>query len=254
MTARPMIACLLAVACALALCCCVSRSRDRLAAPRTLVAPYDTSRGQALWAVAPVRNESGTSLIDLGAVGDKVAAAIEETQGIRCAPLNRSLEAMRSLGLPAIRTPGDARRLAQAMGVDGVVVVTITAWDPYAPKIGLAAALYASPTWLAAGREPLDPRALQASPTVSTPAGPRHADLPTATASELLDGKNHQVLMDLEAYATGRMNGPSAMGWRRYLRSMDLFTEFASYRVMDGLMREEWVRTGVASGRADGGR
>jgi hypothetical protein len=225
---------------------CASKPREVLVPPKKLVAPYDASRGQALWAVAPVRDESGTTVFDPGVVSDKLVAAAEEIEGVRCLPLNRTLEAMRSLGMPAVRTPGDARKLASAMGVDGLIVASVTAWDPYTPKIGLSAALYAAPGWTRAGKAPLDPRVLASSPTVDTAGGPRYADTPTAVASEHLDGQNHQVQMDLEGYAAGRQRSVSANGWKRYLASMDLYSEFAAFKVMEGLLREEWVRTAVA--------
>lgn len=227
---------------------CQSAPRDVLAPPRQIVAPYDTSRGEVLWAVAMIRNESGTSAVDRAALGDKLAAAAEEVQGVRCLPLNRSIAAMRSLGMTEVRTPGDARKLASALGVDGILVGTVTAWDPYVPKIGMAVALYAGPNWTWRGRESLDPRALAESPTISTPAGPRYADAPTALASEHLDAKNNQVLLDVKAFADGRQKHDSALGWRRYVASMDLFAEFAAYKLIDDLMREEWVRAGVTSG------
>lgn len=225
---------------------CQSSPKDVLVPPQKIVAPYDASGGEALWAIAPVRNESGTTALDTGALGDKLAAAAEEIEGVRCVPLNRTLDAMRTLQMQAVRTPGDARKLAQAMGVDGVIVPTVTAWDPYTPKIGLSAALYANPTWLASGRTTLDPRALESSPTVATGAGTRYADSPTAVASEHLDGKNNQVLMDLKSFADGRERAPNAYGWRRYLASMDLYSEFAAYRILDGIIREEWVRTAIS--------
>jgi len=60
--------------------------------------------------------------------------------------------------------------------------------------------------------------------------------------SEFLDGKNHQVVMDVQAYATGRHDPNSALAWRRYLASMDLYSEFAAWHAVGRLIDHEWIR------------
>jgi hypothetical protein len=69
---------------------------------------------------------------------------------------------MRALEFPAVRTPIEAQQLARAMGVDGIVAGTITAYDPYDPPVfGLSLALYAQPSLGGDGGGPLsDPRLL----------------------------------------------------------------------------------------------
>ena len=110
--------------------------QDRLVAPRALQAPYDASKGEVLWAVIPLRNESGTTIVDELVVTDKLIGAIEEVRGLRCLPLDRTLAAMETLELRSVRTPGEARQLAQALGADAVVAGNITAYDPYTPIMG----------------------------------------------------------------------------------------------------------------------
>ncbi len=233
----PLAACVLA-----ALTACASRPRDVLVAPRTLTAPYDTARGEVLWAVVPLRNESGATIADELLLTDRVVGAIEEVQGIRCVPLARTLAAMQALKVSGVRTPGEARALAQAMGVDGVVVGSITAYEPYTPMLGLSLALYPR-TGFGGATTGLNPRDL----TRATTEGAQNPSVPldraVAVVSERWDAKNHQVLLDVKAFAEGRMKQRSAMGWRRYLASMDLFSEFASYRAIDALLQQEWVRS-----------
>lgn len=53
--------------------------------------------------------------------------------------------------------------------------------------------------------------------------------------------------MDVKSYAEGRLNGPNALGWRRYVASMDLYSEFAMYRLLDDVIRQEWVRVSQVS-------
>lgn len=212
-----------------------------LAAPSATVAPYDSARGEVLWAVVPLRNESGTTDADNAAMSDKLVMAAEDVRGVRCLPLNRTIEAMRALKMGPPSTPADLRVLAQTMGVDGLVVGSITAYDPYTPVVGLAVALYARDNGKPATA--LDTRALSSSPTEAGLANrSRFAERPVAVFSEVLDAKNNQVLMDLKSYAAGRHDETSALGWKRFAASIDLYTEFAASRAVDGLIQSEWIR------------
>lgn len=222
--------------------CTQSKKEELLIAPRSLVAPYDAVGGEVLWAVVPLANESGTTEADRSSASDALVAAIEETQGLRCVPLNRTIAAMRALKMNGLRGPGDVRRLADAMGVDGVVIGAVTAYDPYTPAIGISIALYARTGAMNRVSPGVDPHELASRPTEAGAARPALRDAPVATASENLDAKNHQVLMDLKAYAEGRHDQPSALGWRRYTASMDLYTQFAAYHAVDRLLESEWVR------------
>lgn len=222
---------------------CASSSKDALVAPQATIAPYETN-GDVLWAVVPLRNESGTSQVDVGAISDHIVAAAEEVRGVRALPLNRTLDAMRAQRMSAIRTPGDARQLANAMGVDGIIIGSITAYDPYTPTIGLSLALYARPgSPVDRSMKRIDPKALQASATDTTPtSGSMYVDQPMSTASELLDAKNQGVLMELKSYAEGRSDPNSALGWKRYTASMMLYSEFAAHKAVGSLVQSEWIR------------
>lgn len=212
--------------------------------PQATVAPYNTARGDMLWAVVPLRNETGTLQADILTITDRLVAAVEEVRGVRCVPLNRTLEAIVALKFNGgVKTPAEARQLAQAMGVDGVVVGTLTAWDPYTPQVGMSLALFARSGTMG-GEEPkiTDTRALTASAHGQPPASERFAERPSSTVSENLDGKNHQVLLDVQRFAEGRTEPVSALGWKRYLKSMDLYQEFAAHFVVDRLIQAEWSR------------
>ncbi|MBL8964967.1 MAG: hypothetical protein JNK70_12975, partial [Phycisphaerae bacterium] len=145
----------------LALAGCRGSSAPRLTPPMVNESPYDPAAGDVLWAVVPLRNESGTSLADPLILSDKVVSAVAEARGLRCLPLNRTLATMRALELPAIRTPAEAQALARALGADGVLVGSITAYDPYVPTIGLTIALHGRPGAMNASPDrTLDARAL----------------------------------------------------------------------------------------------
>ncbi|MFO0857107.1 MAG: hypothetical protein U0640_07100 [Phycisphaerales bacterium] len=240
-------ACMLAV---LLIGCAGGRGRgEALTAPRTLTTPYNTINGEVLWAVVPLRNESGTSQVDSLVLSDHLIGAIEETQGLRCLPLDRTLAAMQALKLQRVRTPAEARTLAQTLGADGIVVGTISAYDPYTPMIGLSLALYARPgaAGMAQGQvTAFDPNELKRSTTDETQVANVWGDRPLAVWSDRLDAKNHQVLMDVRTFGEGRSSDRSALGWKRYTASADLFAQFAMYRGVDGLLQQEWTRVAKA--------
>ena len=217
---------------------------DRLVAPRALQAPYDTSKGDVLWAVIPLRNESGTTIVDELVVTDKLIGAIEEVRGLRCLPLDRTLAAMESLEMRSVRTPGEARQLAQALGADAVVAGNITAYDPYTPVMGVSLALYARPGSLLSEQTSIDTRRLSQSTTDTTPTeqDAQWTARPVALFSERFDAKNHTTLMEVRDFGTGRTRDTSALGWRRYTASMDLYSEFVMFKSVDGLLQQEWTR------------
>jgi len=233
---------------ALALCItlagCSWRRADDLTAPRQHLAPYDTTRAEPVWAVYPLRNESGTSLAQSAQITDAVVAAAAQTRNLRVLPLNRTLEAMMALDLKSLATPDDARNLAEAMGADGIILGAITAWDPYTPTAGLSLALYIRPGILDDQQAAaVDARALTWQPTdyAYFPSS-GYPDAPASSVAEHLDGKSHAVQMAVRDYAEGRSDPATALGWRRYLASAPLFTEFAAWHAVGRLLDREWIR------------
>jgi len=222
--------------------------KPALEPPAPTLAPYDTVRGEPLWAIVPLRNESGVSFVDPFAVSDRVVAAAAQVRGVRALPLNRTIAQMRALGIDAPSSPEEAQQLAAALGADAIIVGSITAYDPYKPAIGIALALYPTPRGRleAPHRVEVDPRRLVYQPTEYRyfPQRPDRPDKPGSVISEHIDGENHQVIHDVQNYARGRQDPEQrVLGWRRYLASMELFTEFAAHHAVDQLVRQEWMRT-----------
>ncbi|MGP1309801.1 MAG: hypothetical protein ACTS27_06355 [Phycisphaerales bacterium] len=243
---------LFAVACFAATGCVSTVPREELVPPRVLVAPYHEGRGgqaETLWAVAPLRNESGTTFVDALAMTDALTQQLEEVRGITTLPLNRTAGMMQALGLNSIDSPQQARSLIEALGVDGLVVGSITAYDPYdPPEYGLAVALFARPgamgTQGARPDDPLssDPSLLNAATTDSAIDVSTESLAPVSFAAEHLDARNHEVQMAVKSYADGRADTVSALGWRRYLVSMPLYADFARFRLAERLLESERLR------------
>lgn len=216
-----------------------------LTPPNVLVSPYDTARGEALWAVAPLMNESGTTILELDEVSDAIVRAAQQIEGIRCLPLNRTLAEMRGLGMQSIGSPEEASALAARLGVNGLIVGTISDYDPYEPPtLGLSLVLETGESFVETGGLSLDGLrgGITGGSAGETGSTARYAERPVASTSAVFDGRNHAVQMELRRFAEGRHEPGSARGWRTYLSSMPLFTEFAAHAAVSRLLDEERLR------------
>lgn len=259
---------ILALALTMALTQGCAQNQEELVSPNVLRAPLYPSEtpGDVLWAVAPLANESGVSIVDELVITDTLLNQIHQVKGISVVPLNRTIGAMRVAGLNRLSSPEEALELAELLGVDAIVVGSITAWDPYnPPRIGFNLALFVRPGSMGYGGDPLspavggmdDPIAFSTS-TAGDTAWQREAESsygtsPTSVASDHLDGASHEVQMAVRSYAYGRTETVSALGWRRYLASMPLFADFACFEMTDRLLDAESRRLLKQSAAAEPG-
>jgi hypothetical protein len=211
-------------------------SREKLRQPRLLTAPYERPQ---VWAVAPFANESGVSIVRSDRIADLFAHQAEDVNGIAMIPVNRVIYAMQQLQMRAVATPAEAATLMNVLGVDGLIVGTITAYDPYPPlKLGVAVQLYRRDTPTRA----MDVDPLQISRASTEVAGSRPAPVAVAQVSGIFDASNHQTLAWLDEYATGRAEPDSAYGKRIYQVSMEMYTQFVAYRLLHDLLAVEQAR------------
>lgn len=212
-----------------------------LTPPSVLRSPYDSSRGEVVFAVAPLANESGTTVFQPDRVSDALVQAVNEVEGITCLPLNRSLAVMRGMGLRELRSPREVSALADALGVDGLIVGTITAYDPYdPPTLGLTLALHAGPI---SGSGSLNIDELRGNVTdPDAPDAQRYLESPIATVSKVYAARNHAVQIDIRNYAEGRSDPSAPRGWQTYMASMPLYTEFVTHATVGRLLDEERLR------------
>jgi hypothetical protein len=222
---------------------CAQRTLQ-LTEPATLSAPY--ADRDVIWAVAPLVNESGVSIVDELSVTDALVNAITEVEGLTAQPTNRTLGALRAMGLPEVRTPDEARALARALGADAVVVGTITDWYPYDPlRFGLNLVVYARTDAMSLAE--VDPVALSQARTDSQiGAGNTGGDLPLAGVARHYDTSNHAVVAQVRRYAEGRHDPRSALGNDIYLKSMERFTQFVCFRTVELLLDRERERLALA--------
>lgn len=217
--------------------CSLFSHEDRIVAPHADRSPYPATK---VWAVAPFRNESGTSVVDGIRMAEQLAGQLHQVRGIQVLPVNRVIAAMEASNMTQVTTVDQVRRLLQTLQVDGLIVGSITAWEPYdPPKIGVSIALYSAPG-------SLELQTAAANAPAGTTTGPLPGEQrwlePVAQVGSLFDAANGSVLLHLKEYATGRAPSDSPAGWRRYLLSMDLYSEFVSHELMRRLFASEWQR------------
>ncbi len=203
-----------------------------------LVSPYAEPM---TWAVAPLMNESGVSTLDTLAVADVIAQEVAKIHGIDALPVQRVLDGMRSMDIGAIDSPATARSLARLIGADGLIVGSVTAYDPYNPPIlGMTLQLYPADT-ARLSDDVIERIGTAASDTMLHGFG--EGDRPVSSASVVLDASDNGVRLDLEQFARGRTEMDSALNWMRYLVVMDLYTQYVADRLLRELLREERVRS-----------
>ena len=122
-----------------------------------------------VWAIAPAINLSGQSQIDPLLQSDLVYQELQKVHGLTVIPVDRVVEVYASLKIDKVQSERQAEEICRLLGCDGLVVPTVTAYDPYdPPKFGASVQLFVRPgtfDWL----PKLDPRALERNPTVGTP-------------------------------------------------------------------------------------
>ena len=216
----------------------------------TLLSPYESRR---VWAVAPLNNESGSLQVDALAIADRLAQQLENVGDLDVLPVNRVLKAMEAAEMSAVETPGDARRLLRLLAVDGLVIGSITAYDPYdPPKLGLALELFVEPR-VDRIDGPIDTRRLTRQATgddVELAPGTVADKAPVSQVSGFFDAADSRVREALQAYAVERGAIDGAESWHRYRISMTRYSEFVSYAMSWRLLRAEAMRLNQAAASA----
>ena len=193
-----------------------------------------------LWAVAPLRNESGSAHADGLALADHLARQFETAAGVDVLPVNRTLAAMAALALSAPASPQDALKLLGTLDADALVVGTVTAYDPYdPPKLGLALELYVNPR--RRGQAPAGLRELVSAAVDRAEApGRRALRQPVGVVSALFDAGDASVRALLKEYVHRRGRGPDdPAAARLHWISMDLFSQFVSHEMSRRLLETE---------------
>jgi hypothetical protein len=220
--------------------------------------PYGVEHGMRLpglrrqvWAVAPVLNLSGEKAVDPILQADLLFEQLQQVEGLTVIPVNRTAEAMAALHWDKIQSEQQAAIVCEMLGCDGLVVATVTAYDPYnPPKLGASLQLFrprpAAAANTAAARTgttgvSLNPRqmARQAAPVY---AGPAPATTMPSTGSNMVqvvgmyDAQNGSVRSAVLRYAQGRNDPQGPYAAKEYFVSMDRYGGFVYHVLIADLL------------------
>lgn len=208
--------------------------------PKTtrLTSPYHQT---VTIAVAPALNFSGSLQFDPVVVADLLASELSHVDDVVVVPVSRVLAVLAGQGRRQIESPSHALEVCESLGAQAIVVMAITEYDPYDPPVvGIAAQLYAlsgeSGSQLdavAAGRR-ASPFAIEAA--VDSPLRPR------AQSQRVYNASHDVVAETVRRYARDRGADNSPLGWRKYIKSQQLFLRFCCWATVRELMRQEWHR------------
>jgi hypothetical protein len=190
-----------------------------------------------VWAIAPAINISGESEIDPLLQSDLVYQQLQQVHGLTVIPVDRVVEVYASLKINKIQSERQAYTVCQLLGCDGLMIPTVTAYDPYdPPKFGASLQLFVKPGTF--NRLPkLDIRALERSPT-TTPLPVMPGANNMVQVVDLYDAADGTVRDRIVAYAKGRTDPNSVLGAEAITVSMDRYCAFGYHELLTSLLED----------------
>lgn len=200
-------------------------------------------------AVSPFLNQSGSEVLDTIAVTDEFYTELQQVEGLHVVPVNRVLSALGTLGKTQVDSPDEAYALLEALNADGVVVGSITQYDPYAPpKVGMAVQLYyrVSPQTTDLDSKYIHPGDLARHDKPFTGMVPGEAIRPRAAVVRIYDADQTEVIEKIKRYAKKRSGSRRPAQWRNYITTRN-YLRFVSYEIITEMLAQElgplWVES-----------
>jgi hypothetical protein len=190
-----------------------------------------------VWAVAPAVNLSGESHVDPLLNSDIVYQELQQVDGLTVVPVNRVAEVYASLKIDKIQSEAQAYAVCDLLGCDGLVVPTITVYDPYnPPKLGASLQLFLKPGAIEKTLPEVDPRELERSPTVANQPLPMQRPQRLMQAVGMFDSADGTIRREAEAYSVGRSDPNGPMAPNEVYLSMDRYCGFVYHQLIAELI------------------
>lgn len=188
-----------------------------------------------VWAVAPVLNLSGQAGVDPLLQADILYQQLQTVNGVTVIPVDRVAQVYAAANIEQIQSPEQATIVMDALGCDGLVVATVTQFDPYnPPKWGGSLQLFQRQGGTNRTPPP-DPREL-----LRSGAPPADANLPQVPdmvqVVGMFDATNGTIRDALLTYAQGRHEPVGPMGIKEYFASMDRYSGFCYHALLEDLL------------------
>jgi hypothetical protein len=187
-------------------------------------------------AVAPALNLSGQRTPDALLQADLVYQELQQVRGVTVVPVNRTVGTLAGLGLRQVESPEQAWAVCDAMGVDALLVPTITAYDPYdPPKMGASLQMFVRKTTDSKGTE-VDVRRLSRQPVgQDVQSLPKNADF--IQVARMFDASAGTTRGRVSDYARGRTDPTGPMGEREYYMNMDRYSAFVWHELIEETLK-----------------
>jgi hypothetical protein len=187
-----------------------------------------------VWAVAPAVDLSGQKGVDPLLQADLLYQQLQEVKGLTIVPVNRTAQAMWQLGLDSLGSERDVAAVCRNLDCDGLVIPTVTAYDPFAPpKFGGSLQLFVMRVPRAATQPTTQPTTQSATQParVVRPAGPYMVQ-----SVGMFDAANGSVHERLMAFAQGRVDPNGPLPEKMHVVVMDRFVGFAWHELTAELL------------------
>jgi hypothetical protein len=207
---------------------------------------YGTERQLALrmprqvWAVAPAINLSGQPQVDPLVQADLLYQQLQQVDGVIAIPVNRVAEVYAGLRIDAVASQEQAAAVCEVLGCDGLLVPTVTVFDPYdPPKMGVALQLFLrAHTMSPQGVSPRElSRQAKPKPGETLPARPSFVQV-----VGMFDAANGSVRSALESYTQGRADPTGPLGPKEYMVNIDRYGQFVYHSLLAELVDDPRLR------------
>lgn len=189
---------------------------------------------RATWAVAPAINLSGQREVDGVLQADLLFEQLQQVRGLTVIPVNRTAEVFVQLGIAQVRSEEEAALVCEMLNCDGLVVPTVTIFDPYhPPKLGATLTLMGKTA--PGGAVRVDARELVREARQES-AGLVEPSPALVQVTGMWDAANGSVREAVKTYAAGRHDPLGPMGEREYLLSMDRYCGFVYHELITSLL------------------
>jgi hypothetical protein len=190
-----------------------------------------------VWAVAPTVNLSGQKPVDPLLQSDLLYEQMQEIHGLTVIPVDRVVAVYIALKIDKVESSDQASLVCNLLGCDGLVVPTVTAYDPYdPPKLAASLQLFRKPQGYSRS-DLVDPRQLAQSasplPNASVPA-----DSGMIQVVGMFDASDGSVLQRLHEFADGRSNPQSPFGDKEILVNMDRYCGFVYHELLATMLND----------------
>jgi hypothetical protein len=199
----------------------------------TLFLPDNRPR---VWGIGPVINLSGEEGVDSLIQADLLYQQLQPVPGVTVVPVDRVVAVYQALHIAQVDSEDQAKAVCEALGLDGLMIATVTAYDPYnPPKFGVSLQLFQPHHRATANQISAQDLARESAP--STQAN-EPEKVGFAQVVGTFDVANGSVRDRLKAYAAGRYDPQSPLGGAEYYLNMDRYCGFVYHELLRELFQQ----------------